>query len=166
MVLQSLYGSPLKGHNMTDWHADWAWSLPLIVLNVVIHVLGLGVINERIIGRLSDAVNRRHFTALFLVVMGAAALMVTVLHAFEGSVWAAAYRVLGALPDNRSAMLYSLSAITSYGHANVFLDPHWEMMGALEALNGMILFGLTTAFLFAMIQQIWPLGSRVHGWRD
>jgi len=34
------------------------------------------------------------------------------------------------------------------------------MMGALEALNGMLLSGLTTAFLFAMIQGAWPLGSR------
>ena len=59
-------------------------------------------------------------------------------------------------------MLYSLSAITSYGHGNIFLDPHWQMMGALEALNGMMLFGLTTAFLFAMIQQIWPLGRQLH----
>ena|SRR5215831_7502030 len=151
---------------MTSWHTDWAWSLPLIVLNVVIHVLGLGVINERIVGRLGDAVNRPHPTASFVVVMGVAALLVTVLHAFEGAVWATAYRLLGALPDNRSAMLYSISAITSYGHATVFLDPQWQMMGALEALNGMMLFGLTTAFLFKMIQQVWPLGSRVQGWRD
>jgi hypothetical protein len=35
-------------------------------------------------------------------------------------------------------------------------------MGALEALNGTMLFGLTTAFLFAMIQKVWPLGLR--GW--
>ena len=35
-------------------------------------------------------------------------------------------------------------------------------MGALEALNGMLLFGLTTAFLFAMIQRVWPIGSREH----
>jgi hypothetical protein len=40
------------------------------------------------------------------------------------------------------------------------------MMGALEALNGMILFGLTTAFMFTLIQKIWPLGSRVHGRRN
>ena len=33
-------------------------------------------------------------------------------------------------------------------------------MGALEALNGIILFGLTTAFLFAGVQRIWPLGRR------
>jgi hypothetical protein len=31
----------------------------------------------------------------------------------------------------------------------------WQLMGALEAVNGMLLFGLTTAFLFAMIQKVW-----------
>jgi hypothetical protein len=45
-------------------------------------------------------------------------------------------------------------------HANLFLEEQWQLMGALEALNGMLLFGLTTAFLFAMIQKVWPLGSR------
>ena len=141
-------------------------SLPLIVLTVVTHVLGLGVINERLVGRVSHEVKPRHLTALFVAVMAAAALMVTVLLAFEGAVWAAAYRVVGALPDNRSAMLYSLSAITFYGHAQIFLDPDWQMMGALEALNGIMLFGLTLAFLLTIIQQIWPLGSRLHGGRD
>jgi hypothetical protein len=36
----------------------------------------------------------------------------------------------------------------------------WQLMGPLEALNGMLLFGLTTAFMFAVIQKVWPLGSR------
>jgi hypothetical protein len=75
-------------------------------------------------------------------------------------IWAVAYRFLGALPDNRYAMLYSLNAMTTYGHANLDLKDHWQLMGSLEALNGMLLFGLTTAFLFAMIQKIWRLGSR------
>ena len=57
-------------------------------------------------------------------------------------------------------MLYSISAMTTFGHANLFLQPHWQLMGALEALNGMLLFGLTTAFLFAMIQRVWPLVGR------
>jgi hypothetical protein len=58
------------------------------------------------------------------------------------------------------ATLYLLNAITTYGHESVSLEPHWQMMGALEALNGMLLFGLTTAFLFAMIQEVWPLSLR------
>jgi hypothetical protein len=147
---------------LAAWHTDWAWGLPLIVLNVVIHVVGLGLINERVVRVLTSAMDRRHYTGMFAVVMGAAALLATILHGLEGTIWAAAYRLLGALPDNKSAMLYSLNAITSYGHANLFLEPHWEMMGALEALNGMLLFGLSTAFMFAMIQEVWPLGSRAR----
>lgn len=72
-------------------------------------------------------------------------------------VWAAAYRFLGAIPDDRSAVLYSLNAITSYGHTNLQLEARWELMGALESLNGWLLFGLTTAFLFATIERVWSL---------
>ena len=151
---------------MSDWHADWAWSLPLIVLTVVIHVLGLGLINERVVRVLSGVMDRRRLTGMFVMIMGAVALLATILHGLEGIVWALAYRLLGALPDNNSAVLYSLSAITTYGHANIFLDPHWQLMGALEALNGILLFGLITAFLFAIIQEVWPLGSRGHRQRS
>jgi hypothetical protein len=49
-----------------------------------------------------------------------------------------------------------LNAITSYGHTDLFLAPHWRLMGALEALNGLLLFGLTTAFLYGHIQRVWP----------
>jgi hypothetical protein len=143
-----------------SWNANWAWGLPLIVLSVVVHVLGLGLITEKVVRTLSAMMERRHFTLMFAMAMSVVVLLATLLHSIEAVVWAIAYRLLGALPDNRSAMLYSLSAITSYGHANVFLADHWKMMGALEALNGMLLFGLTTAFLFAIIQRVWPLGSR------
>ena len=56
--------------------------------------------------------------------------------------------------DNKSAMLYSLNAMTSYGHENLALAGHWKLMGAIEALNGWLLFGLTTAFLFGIIEKV------------
>jgi peptidoglycan biosynthesis protein MviN/MurJ (putative lipid II flippase) len=146
-------------NGLGSWVGDWAWSLPLIVLTVVIHVAGLGLIGERFVGVL-DPVDRRKFMLRFAVRMSGISLLCTILHGIEGAIWAAAYRILHALPDDRTAMLYSISAMTSYGHANLFLKPQWQLMGALEALNGMLLFGLTTAFLFAMIQRVWPLGHR------
>jgi hypothetical protein len=88
------------------------------------------------------------------LVIGSTALLATVLHGIESAIWAAAYRVLGALPDKRFATLYLLSSMTTYGHSNRYLKDQWQLMGALEALNGMLLFGLTTAFLFAMIQSL------------
>jgi hypothetical protein len=146
-------------NGLGTWTGDWAWSLPLIVLTVVIHVCGLALIGESVVDALSESVDRRRFMLKFAMVMGVTSLPATILHGFEGAIWAAAYRFLGALPDARTAMLYSISAMTSYGHANLYLKDRWQLMGALEALNGMLLFGLTTAFLFAMIQRAWPLGS-------
>ena len=148
-----------------SWEADWAWSLPLIALSVVIHVFCLGLFTEKVEHAVAMLKDRRRFRTIFALVMSVAVTVATILHGVEGAIWAAAYWIIGALPDGRSAMLYSLSAMTSYGHANLFLESRWQLMGALEALNGMLLFGLSTAFLFAMIQRVWPVGNRgrVHG---
>jgi hypothetical protein len=144
--------------------ADWAWGVPLIVLTVLIHVVGLGVVSQIAVHAYGRMIEHRHPTAVLVVVMGVTTLLAICLHAIEAAIWAAAYLLLGALPDSRTSLVYSLNAITSYGHTNLSLEAHWQLMGSLEALNGWLLFGLTTAFLFAVIQRVWLLGSGgVHG---
>lgn len=142
--------------DLSTWSADWMWSLPLIVVVVVFHTLCLGLLNRRITRTMSTVGKHRVPQLVALRVMGYTVLSVTLLHGVEAMAWAAAFLLLGALPERKIAMLYSLSAMTAYGHANIYLLPHWQFSGALEALNGMILFGLTTAFLFTVIQQVWP----------
>ena len=143
-----------------SWSSDWAWGLPLIVMTVTIHVLGLGLISQKASRASAGLFDRRHPTVAFTIVVGATTLLATSLHAFEAGLWALAYLILGALPDLRHSMLYSLNAITSYGHTDLALPDHWHLMGALEALNGWLLFGLTTAFLFAVIEKVWSAASR------
>jgi hypothetical protein len=138
------------------WDGDWAWSLPLIVLNVMLHVAGLNLINRTIVGVIIRVRNHRKFDALFGLVIGLTTLLATLLHAAEAGTWAIVYRALGAMPDGKSALLYSLNAITTYGHSDLYLTAHWQLMGALEALYGMLLFGLTTAFLYGVLQRVWP----------
>jgi hypothetical protein len=146
---------------LSAWRADWAWSMPLIAVSVVIHVFCLGLFTARMEGTVIMLRDMRRFrTAFAMLLMSVAVTVATILHGLEATIWAGAYRLLDAIPDDRSAVLYSLSAMTSYGHANLFLKAEWQLMGAFEALNGMLLFGLTTAFLFAMIQRIWPVASR------
>ena len=137
-----------------EWRADWAWGIPIIVLTVVLHVLSLGFINQRGVRLLNQISERRHPMLVFAGVMGTTTLLVTCLHAAEAAIWAGSCRFLDALPDFKNAMLYSLNAITSYGHENLSLEPHWQLLGAIESLNGWLLFGLTTAFLFGMIQKV------------
>ena len=136
-----------------SWALDWLWGLPLIVLTVLFHAAGLGFIDRQVTSALGDArpLGEPSLTSIFTV--GATVLSVTILHALECGIWAETYRILDAVPSNRSAMLYSLNAMTSYGHENLQLASRWQMMGAMEALNGWILFGLTTAFLFTVMQK-------------
>ncbi len=146
------------------WGADWAWGIPLILLNVLIHIVGLGFIGNRAVRVSETTVRGRPMTAL-VIVAGSTTLLATCLHGTEAGVWATAYLILGAFPDFKYSMLYSLNAITSFGHTDLALKNQWQLMGALEALNGWLLFGLTTAFLFAAIQAVWSRGITREGAR-
>jgi hypothetical protein len=152
-IAQTVLGSFIEVH--APWSVDWVWGLPLIVLTVIIHVLGLGFVSQKAIGVYGDIMKRRT-TGAFVVVMGATTLLAAILHGLEAAIWAVAYCVVGARPDFRSAMFYSLGAITTYGHENLYLEERWRLMGAIEALNGWLLFGLSTAFLFWFIQEVSP----------
>ena len=142
------------------WQLDWALGLPLIVLTVVLHVFGLLVIDGKIARVETDFADRYGYAGMFVVIVGVTALSAALLHGIEGAIWAAAYRLVGALPDNADAALYSLGAMTTYGHADLVLEKRWQVMGTLEALDGMLLFGLTTAFLFDIIQKARGLRDR------
>lgn len=138
------------------WAASWVWGIPTVVLTVLLHGAGLGLIRAGIERWLNGGLAHRAPSQLrSAFVLGSVVILATVLHAAEAVIWASLYVTLGAIGTMRTAMLYSLSAMTSFGHARLYLAPDWQMLGAIESLNGMMLFGLTTAFLFHIIQQVW-----------
>ena len=92
---------------------------------------------------------------VFAIVIGAITtmgLLLAALHMIEAAIWAAAYLWLGALGSPEAAILYSVDSIATRGASGLMLQPHWQMMGALEAANGVLLFGISTAFIFTVMQ--------------
>jgi len=89
------------------WDGNWAWSLPLIIITVIFHVIGLVLINERVIRSRRFLASGRRFLLAFPMILGAATLVAILLHAAEAAIWAFVYQSLGALPDGKSSMLYS-----------------------------------------------------------
>jgi hypothetical protein len=140
---------------LAPWGSDWVWSVPIIVITVIFHAYSLGLLKHLVSTILKLARNNNLPDVVSLSVVGGTALCATLLHGLEAAVWAVAYFLLNALPDRKTAMLYSLGAMTTFGSHNLALDMQWRLMGSLEALNGWILFGLTTAFLFTVIQEVW-----------
>jgi hypothetical protein len=140
------------------WASDWTWAVPIILLTIILHVVGLALISTSLT-RFSARKAQLYPMFFFMLVMGAAALLATLLHGLEAMVWAGAYTLLGALKDYHSAMLYSVNAMTTYGHESTTLTEKWSLLGSLEALDGMLLFGLTTAFLYGQLQRAWPVST-------
>ncbi|HVN68729.1 MAG TPA: hypothetical protein VMU38_03620 [Candidatus Binatia bacterium] len=134
------------------WLADWAWGVPLIVLTLIVHSLALFGMRHRMIATLAAYYDDEHFSLPFALAMGVVVLFATVLLAAEAALWGAVYVAVGTLPDWPRAMLYSLEAMTTFGHSDVYLTADWQFLGALEALNGVILIGLTTAFIYSLLR--------------
>jgi hypothetical protein len=143
--------------NISPWSADWVWGVPLIVLTVMFHVSGLGVIRRNTDRRMQYICRRQ------VLSIGVVTLSITCLHVVEVSLWATMFLLLQAVPDRQTAALYSLNALTAFGHTDVKLERQWQLLGAMESLNGWILFGLSTAYLFVLIQRIWSRDAQAYG---
>jgi len=95
-------------------------------------------------------------------VIGVVGLLLAALHGIEAAVWAAAYWWLGALNSLAEAVLYSVDSISTRGASGLVLEHHWRMMGALEATDGMLLFGISTAYIFTVMQDQFRLIRLPH----
>jgi hypothetical protein len=136
----------------------------LIASTIAIHAAGIASLAfavESIRVRLERQNFRpRHVFEIVAGLIAAVGLLLAVLHAIEAALWAAAYWWLGALNSPAEAILYSVDSISTRGASGLVLERHWLMMGALEATDGMLLFGISTAFIFAVMQAYWPIMTR------
>jgi hypothetical protein len=72
----------------------------------------------------------------------------------ESGLWAATYLYLGALSHFEEAFYFSTVTFTTLGFGDITLDAEWRVFASLEAANGIILFGWSTALIFAAVQRM------------
>ena len=144
---------------------SWTWGLSLIVLTIAIHVMGVVLIalaGMKVRARLAArSLGLWHAIPIVVGVIGVVGLLLATLHGLEAAIWAVAYLWLGALDTPLEAMLFSVDSMATRGASGLVLHQHWQMMGALEAVDGMLLFGISTAYIFAVMQLYWPMLSEL-----
>lgn len=138
--------------------------LSLIVLTIAIHTTAVVFMAFGLETRVRVRVDthqpdRLRAIPTMIVHIGAVAVTLAALHALEGALWASAYLLLGALDSFTDASVFSLATMTTFEIPGLTLPPRFQMLSALEAMNGVLLFGISTAFLFAVIQTHWQLLS-------
>lgn len=127
------------------WSANWGWSLALVAITIALHVAGVVLIGNAIERRRTRV---QRSTASIIVGIVTVALWLAFLHASESMIWAIAYLRVGAFGSPADSVLYSLDSMTTRGASGLVPAAQWRMMGAAEAGDGMLLFGISTAFLF------------------
>lgn len=75
-------------------------------------------------------------------------------HLTEIALWAVLYVVCGEFRDFGTAYYHSAVNYTSLGYGDLIMSPSWKLLGPLETANGMLLFGVSTAMIFAVIQRL------------
>jgi hypothetical protein len=98
----------------------------------------------------------RHLGSIWSRVSLVAALVVMMFVAavLESSTWAALYVMVGAFSSFEPALYFSTVTFTTLGYGDLVLDERWRLLGSFEAANGTIMFGWTTALIFAFVQRM------------
>jgi hypothetical protein len=144
--------------------ASWSLGLSLTMLTIAVHTTAVVLMAFGLELRIRTGANKHTpdlRRAILIVIgrIGAVALILAALHGLEGVLWALAYWWLGAVDSFAQASVYALATMTTFEISGMTLPPRFQMLSALEAVNGVLLFGISTAFLFAVIQVHWQLLS-------
>lgn len=77
-----------------------------------------------------------------------------VAHLIEMALWAALFLICGEFSDFATAYYHSAVNYTSLGYGDIIMSPPWKLLGPLETADGMLLFGVSTGMIFAVIQRL------------
>lgn len=135
-------------------------SIFMTFLTVGIHTLGVSAWLDVLTKRYNFHYKKKEFLHLFRGVLMTAMTLI-MLHVFEALLWAVLYISLPAqagLKSFHDALYLSMITITTLGYGDVTLNHEWQILTGVEGMVGIVVFGLTTATLFVVLQRSWQLG--------
>jgi Ion channel len=79
---------------------------------------------------------------------------VFVAHLIEIALWAKLFVICGEFQEFGFAYYHSAVNYTTLGYGDVIMSPSWRLLGPLEAADGALMFGVSTAMIFAVIVRL------------
>jgi len=124
-----------------------------VLCTIFIHALALGatvnfVRHERRLGRTGAGL----WMDLAIIVLAMSFMFVA--HLIEISVWAALFILCGEFQEFGIAYYHSAVNYTTLGYGDLIMSPSWRMLGPLEAADGALMFGVSTAMVFTVILRL------------
>ncbi|ODS02859.1 hypothetical protein AUC71_12975 [Methyloceanibacter marginalis] len=124
---------------------------------IVVTTLIQGVFTMVGIERLRDHLERHRTNSLLRGTLSVAAFVLWLFLAMilEVWTWATLYIALGAISPLEKAVYFSTVTFTTLGFGDITLGEEWRLLSSFEAANGLLMFGWSTALVFAAVQWVY-----------
>jgi hypothetical protein len=119
--------------------------------NIAIHAVWT-VYLDHMVRRFWSRPRRSHAIATRVLLMTGTVAILMAAHALEVFVWVAAYMLVGAVPEGTSRAYFAFVNYTTLGYGDVLPVKDWQLLGPLTAMNGILLFGWSTAAIFEVLR--------------
>lgn len=128
----------------------------IVAVCLVLHVTSIVVMGDWLADqRDKRAQPIRPLGYIVLLVITFSALIV--LHMIETAIWATFYYSRGLFPDFETSLYFSITSYTTIGFGDVVMPRAWRMLGGIEGISGVLLCGLSTAFVFAIVNALFQM---------
>lgn len=129
----------------------------MVVLTIIIHSIFMMCGVRAAEWRRSEFGRARNFTGKTVVISILTAWMFLAI-VIEVWCWAVLYLIsplITTLPDFETAFYFSMVTFSTLGYGDVVLTGKWRVLASIQAANGVIIFGWTTALIFYFIQRLY-----------
>jgi hypothetical protein len=121
------------------------------VINIAIHALVMTTVVR--VARVRGGQNKSHSSVLLMVVMIPTVSILMITHTFEVLVWSLAYSMVNAAPAGVDLIYFAFVNYTTLGYGDVLPLERWRLLGPITAMNGIVLFGWSTALIFEVLRR-------------
>jgi len=136
-------------------------SFALVSSCVVFHTFGLVLLTHWLNRHRSTAASQFRISR-YTVLLTSVFAVIVLLHLAETLIWAAFFHMWFLFGDLETSWYFSLGTYTTIGYGDVVLPARWRMLGGLEGITGVLLCGLSTAFLFAVVSEMYHARDAQH----
>ena len=120
-------------------------------------ITGIEMLRWRLSQKLRESLVRSTLTLSFGVLC---LVLATIIEVWT---WALLYLALGAVSSLEQAAYFSTVTFTTLGFGDITLDENWRLLSSFEAANGLLMFGWSTALVFAIVQWVYRPGRKLSG---
>jgi hypothetical protein len=127
------------------------------ICNITIHALVMTAVVR--VAQKTRAHSVSSPSLLLIVIMVATVSVLMAAHASEVIVWAMAYTIVDAVPAGDSVVYFAFVNYTTLGYGDITPVKAWQLLGPAAAMNGVLLFGWSTAVIFEVLRRAMMLDS-------